>query len=275
MTVWFLVTFVVATALYLWMIFPSVHRCNVSFLLNAPIAHRGLYDNVTCAENSLSAVKAAVAQGLTTEIDVRLTYDAVPIVIHDSSLLRMCGVKADVSSLTLAQLSEFRLLNSGEHIPTLREVLDTVDARVPLLIELKSSYRSTTSRLCTVRAVADVLKGYSGKYAVQSFDPLLLRRMRKMCRNVPIGQLTDKRHFFEGVHRFASSRLLTNFLCRPDFIAYGYTEKLPFTVRLVRHLGCALIAWTLNTPEQARSAALRFDGIIAERINEISRKSDV
>lgn len=257
-----------AVILYLFLIFPATCRRDVSFLLDAPIAHRALHGE-HCDENSLSALAAAVDARLPAELDVRLSSDGVPVVFHDSTLSRLCGDDCPLRELTAKQLSQRRLPKSGEHIPTLREALDTVNGKVPLLIELKSSTHAGLSRRRTARAVSDVLRDYRGSYAVQSFDPLLLRQARRVMPGAAVGLLADRRRFSEGAHRFAASHLLCNFLCRPDFISYGYTDSLPFSVRLVRRLGAPIIAWTPKSEDEARDAELRFDGVIAERINEI------
>lgn len=58
---------------------------------------------------------------------------------------------------------------------------------------------------------------------------------------------------------------------RPDFIAYGYTKKLPFSIRLAKRLGCRLLVWTVRDKETYDDSVKRFDGIIAERIGEITK----
>ncbi len=268
-----LVAVTTAVILYLFLIFPARRRRDVSFLLGAPIAHRALHSD-RCDENSLSALAAAVDACLPAELDVRLSSDGVPIVFHDSTLSRLCGDDCPLCEMTAKQLSQRRLPKSGEHIPTLREALDTVDGKIPLLIELKSSTRAGISRHLAASAVSDVLRDYRGRYAVQSFDPLLLRQARRAMPSVPLGLLADRRRFTEGAHRFAASHLLCNFLCRPDFISYGYTDSLPLSVRLVRRLGAPIIAWTPQSEGEARDAELRFDGVIAEQINEIFPRRD-
>lgn len=256
-------------AAYLFMILPARHRRGIPFLLATPIAHRALHDADGVCENSIPAVRAAISQALTIEADVRLTRDGVPVVIHDSSLSRLCGISRSVESMTLAELSECRLLEGGSRIPTLAELLREVDGRVPLLIELKSSYRSRVAA-----SAADILAGYTGHFAVQSFDPICLRRFKRLLPHVPVGILACRKRLSSGIHAYASSKLLFNFLCRPDFISFGYTERPPLALRLARRMGCPVLAWTVTSAKQASLAASHFDGIIAERFDKIAPVRD-
>ena len=61
-----------------------------SWLVETPIAHRGLHDK-TSPENSLSAFEKAVENGYAIELDVQLLADDTVVVFHDESLSRMTG----------------------------------------------------------------------------------------------------------------------------------------------------------------------------------------
>ena len=99
-------------------------------------AHRGLHTKGNeLPENSLAAFRAAAEQGYMIENDIHLTADGEVVVFHDSSLKRMCGVAGRIEQMTLAELKKCCLQGTEEQIPTLQECLDTVDGRVPLLIE--------------------------------------------------------------------------------------------------------------------------------------------
>ena len=88
--------------------------------------------------------------------------------------------------LTLAELKAIPLAGiDSARIPTLREVLDAVDGRTPLLIELKSGFGNR--RLC--RALMDMLADYRGEYIVESFNPLIVGWFRRNAPQVVRGQL--------------------------------------------------------------------------------------
>ena len=122
------------------------------------IAHRGLYGK-DVPENSLRAFENAVRSGVPAELDVRLTKDGRIVVFHDSSLLRMCSVDAEISDFTYDQLSSFKLDGSNEKIPLLSEVLSLVQGRIPLLIEVKDGAPFWTLE----KRLYHLLKGYKGE----------------------------------------------------------------------------------------------------------------
>ena len=100
------------------------------------IAHRGASGHRL--ENTLEAfVFAARLNADLWEIDVHLTADGVCVISHDDSLMNTAGVDVLISTLTLAELQEYRLHN-GETVPTLEQVIELAKATDSgLYIELK------------------------------------------------------------------------------------------------------------------------------------------
>ena len=90
-------------------------------------------------ENTLLSIRRAVEIGVdAVEIDVRLSKDKTPVVIHDATLDRTTNGTGRVSSHALHEIKELDA-GKGETIPTLQEVFDFVDGRVTLVIELKEA----------------------------------------------------------------------------------------------------------------------------------------
>ncbi|HIT62490.1 MAG TPA: glycerophosphodiester phosphodiesterase, partial [Candidatus Caccovivens faecavium] len=140
-----------------------------SWLVETPIAHRGLHDKVS-PENSLSAFEKAVENGYAIELDVQLLADDTVVVFHDESLSRMTGNDGYIKFLNKEDLKVLKLGNSKEHIPTFEEVLKLVNGRTPLLIEIKNQFKVGKLE----QKVIALLKDYKGEYAVQSFNPFSL-----------------------------------------------------------------------------------------------------
>ncbi len=139
-------------------------------------AHRGLHNNRSDApENSLKAFGLAVDNHYGIELDVQLTKDGVPVVIHDYNLKRACTVKRKVAEATYEELQQYRLFQSEERIPTLKEVLALVNGRVPLIVELKIPWSPGP----TCEAVSKLLKEYQGIYCIESFNPFGLAWYRR------------------------------------------------------------------------------------------------
>ena len=214
----FLILIIIAV-LYISMIMPrATDRPEMDGIL-VNYAHRGLFDNKRFPENSLGAFRAAADRGFGIELDVQLTRDGKVVVFHDYTLDRICGQNGTVSKMTLKELRAYRLLNTDFTIPTLKEVLETVNGRVPLLIELKGE--SANDRLCL--AVARLLDEYDGPFCVESFNPLLLRWFKIHRPEIARGQLVtnmlETRKNGNKVVNFLLTGMLLNFLSRPDFIA--------------------------------------------------------
>jgi len=157
------------------------------WLKNRPIAHRGLHDKVV-PENSMAAFRAAIEQDLAIEFDVQFTKDKVAVVFHDDDLERMTGLKKLVRKVKFADIRKLRLKGTEEQIPTLSEVLELVAGKVPLLVEIKGkSYKKNF-----IKTVCDMLENYSGDYAVQAFNPVAVRQVKKTSPQIFCGLLSSK-----------------------------------------------------------------------------------
>jgi glycerophosphoryl diester phosphodiesterase len=212
-----------------------------------PYAHRGLWGG-EIPENSLAAFKAAADAGFGIELDVQLSKDGVVMVFHDYTLDRMCGVTGKVAERTAAELGNIPLNGvENECIPTFLQVLEAVGGRVPLLIELKGEGGDAA----LVPKVLEVLKGYDGKWCMESFNPLLLRAVKKQAPHVVRGLLStdlirEKRKGSKLLN-FALSKLLVTFLCRPAF--HAFDGRYPHRAALragIKLFGAAPLVYTVR-----------------------------
>lgn len=255
-----------AAALYLFLTAPNLFsRPDRSvFLKRHFFAHRGLFDNCGNApENSIPAFRRAVEYGYGIEFDVQLSKDSRPVVFHDDTLERMCGVKGYVWEYTFEELRKMRLGNSAECIPSFEEVLETVGGRVPLIIEYKLD--RPTVEVC-IRC-NEILNGYAGAYCIESFHPKALLWYRKNRPDVLRGQLSDdfrdrKCGPLERIACFLLTYLLTNVAARPDFIAYNHRYASNASRRICRKLGAMSVAYTIKNKEQYEKAKNAFEVFI-------------
>ena len=229
------------------------------------IAHRGLHDNPVVPENSLAAFQRAVDAGYGIELDVQLTTDDQLVVFHDETLERVCGDPRKLHELSYAELQEFRLMGTEERVPLFRDVLDMIDGKVPLIVEIKSEgrYPRTTELTCAM------LRDYHGLYCIESFHPMVLHRYARLNPDILRGQLsTDYRRENvdrPGWQRFLLTNLMLDFLSKPDFISYDRQYPQQFSFRLCRKLFrpvCA--AWTVKSREQYSAAKNVFSVFIFE-----------
>lgn len=255
--------FVLLFLLYLFLICPRRRHPDTA-ARRVDYMHRGYHTVNGLPENSMAAFRAAVLAGEGIETDVQLSKDGVPMLFHDYTLSRMCGVDKKLADCTAEELKDYRLLDSDEQIPTLAELLAAVDGRVPLLIELKGE--TTDTSLCP--KVAEQLDAYRGAYCVESFNPMLLRWYRRHRKQVLRGQLVTNliKEKKPSLLNFFLTHLLLNVFSRPDFIAYnGHYPSLP-SIRLCRHLGADGVQWTVDSREALEAVHKNGEQAIYENI---------
>lgn len=214
-------------------------------------AHRGLHDaDQGIPENSMAAFRRAVDHGFGAELDVHLMADGGLAVVHDSDLTRVCGKKVLIEDLTAADLKDYPLMGTQEHIPLFQDVLALFEGKTPLVIELKVE-RSNFDALTD--AVMAALEGWNGTYCVESFHPAVLLRLKEKYPQVLRGQLSED--FIRGSEvgnlatpvRFVLTHLLTTAFTRPDFISYKWEDRREPSLRLMRALyGVHEMGWTVR-----------------------------
>jgi len=231
-----------------------------SWICNIPIAHRGLHGNGV-PENSLLAYEKAIEKGYAIEIDVRPLSDGKIVSFHDDNLDRLTQMTGAISEKTYDQIKGLSLLGTNEKIPTLKEVLDLVEGKVPLLIEIKNQ-----GKVGFEQDVYNELKEYKGQFAVQSFNPLSLGWFKKNAPKVPRGQLSS---FFEKDNlsvfkKFVLKRLLLNCISKPNFISYDCSAIPNKYIRGCKKKGLPIVAWCIRSQKEYEKIKDDCDNIIFE-----------
>lgn len=247
---------------------PSGRACADKALI-CDYAHRGLHGSGV-PENSLEAFERACRAGHGIELDVQLSKDGEVMVFHDYTLTRMTGVDKKLCELDSLELIKLRLGGTEQRIPTFKEVLELVGGRVPILVELKGESFDTS--LCP--KVAEILSKYDGSFCIESFNPLLVKQMRKLFPDVFCGLLytnaiKEKRK--ADVINVAVTLMALNFLCKPNFIAYDERYRESFFVRVTTRLyKTPKFVWTVRSRESLDKAhelgeCPIFEGIDADK----------
>ncbi len=259
-----LAVLVVAAAIWLYCIRPrsSLTGPEKKAFQQYDYAHRGFYlRDQSIPENSLPAFQRAVSKGFGVELDLQLTADGHVVVFHDDTLKRMCGADVAVESLTLKELQQYSLAQSGEKIPLFSQVLKVMNGKTPMIIELKPY--GNTAELCS--KTCELLLGYRGLWCVESFSPTVVQWFRKNQPKVVRGQLmakfTRKDKHFNIFTAFLARNLFVNVLGRPDFIAYDVNARRNWSLRAACRLFHAQeVCWTIRTPQQLWS--IKTEGAI-------------
>lgn len=246
-------------------VLPVRANARAGWLSGSIYAHRGLH-GPGVPENSLLAARAAVARGFGIECDVQRSHDGQAVVFHDWTMERLTGRTGAVREVPSTELAHTALLDetgapvAGETVPSLRALLDVIDARVPLLIEVKSRDSARIVPLCL--AVNRCLEGYLGPVAVMSFDPRVTGWFARYAPHVVRGLVISD----EGRRTLLARarRHLALWHARPQFLAYDLADIDNPVVRLARRRGVPVLTWTVRTPDDARRAAAYADAPIAE-----------
>ena len=217
------------------------------------IGHRGA--SAEAPENSMAAFSLALRYGADgIELDVQLSADGVPVVMHDARVDRMTSGRGLVADLPLAALQALEMAQ-GERIPTLAEVLATFGSQLLYNIEVKDfGWRERG----TETAVAHLITTHhlEDNVLVSSFNPLALRRLRRcLPPRVPIALIRD-----------------TGWLKFGYFLADGEADHPNHTLVDAAYMAWAkkrnyrVNVWTVDDPAEAwRLVGLGVRGIITNK----------
>lgn len=233
-----------------------------AFTATAPliIAHRGA--SGYAPENTLAAFRKAIELGCQMiELDVRLSADEVPVVIHDGTLARTAGDPRRVNQLTVEQLQQldagrwFAPECAGERIPTLAEALTAIPEPMTVNIELKPNTQGQIHRL--TEQVSAVIADCRAERRVfcSSFAHKTLWALRRRFYTLPLGYLIEGRvaqeHFTEAKGLQASALILQGQWTTPAVLRQAHANRLK------------VFSYTINRPLQMKQLLRRgVDGIM-------------
>lgn len=233
------------------------------------LAHQGA--NAAAPANTLAAFRLAAEMGADgVELDAQLSRDGEVVVIHDFTVDRTTDGRGVVRGLTLAQLKEldagarFDPTFAGERIPTLQEVFDAVGHRLLVNVEIKSlPGRSRGLEAEVVRLIED--NNLAHQVIVSSFNPLSLRKVKRLNPNVPTALL----------HAPGQSFLLRRAWLAPlaphEFRHPHHTLVDERLMVWARREGYRVNTWTVDEPEEMRRLlALGVDGIITDHPDRLA-----
>ena len=235
-----------------------------------PFAHRGLHGalgNGASAgpENSMGAIRAAVAGGWGIEIDVQPSAEGVAMVFHDDDLGRLTDADGRIRERPVLALRGLRLAD-GSSIPTLREVLDEVAGRVPLLIEIKDQDGAMGPGVGRLeQAVAAELEGYGGPVGVMSFNPHSVAALADLAPDVPRGLTTCSWDAAEWPHVPGDRRDALREMPVPDHASFVSHDRRDLASDFVARAGVPVFCWTVRSAEQERAARAHAAQVTFER----------
>ena len=229
-----------------------------SWLYNGYIVHRGFHDGSSdCPENSMASFDRAIKEGFAIELDIRMLKDNKIIVFHDDNFKRMVGYNKNVSYCKYRAVKKLKLMDGKERVPLLGDVLEQVNGKVPLLIDIKNDGVVGDIE----RYTYELLKNYKGEFAIQSFNPYTVGWYRSRDKNIVRGQLsgTFKDSNMAMYKKFILKNLLLNRISKPHFINYEIKGLNRPLIKLLKLSSKAVLGWTSKNRDEFHT--LRQRGI--------------
>lgn len=215
------------------------------------IAHRGASGHAP--ENTLAAFRLAAELGADmVELDVRVSADGVPVVIHDSSVDRTTNGTGLVRDLTLSQLQQLDA-GGGESIPTLEETIQTCrEVGIGLYIEIKEGR--------AVRPLVELLHRHDLQHGVivNSFRPDWLAEFKSRASHIPTSVLFGSLHI-DPVKLAQAAGADYVHPCWEQRAPQPHRLLSPEWIRRVRQADLGVITWHEERPKEI--AALRRLGV--------------
>lgn len=215
----------------------------------------------------MPAFEAAAAAGIPgIELDVRLSRDGVPVVIHDADLMRLAGVDASIGRLTGAELgsadvgSWFSPRFAGTGIPTLEEVFAAFGTGFYYDVEIKHRRGDPTALIDAV--LAEVARqGLEDRVLISAFHPRVVSQVRRRTDTLPVALIFSAHREVPVSLRRGEGR----YLAMPDVLKPHWAELARPSARLLGRLDTRpRIVWTVDGAEALDAlAGKRIEGIIS------------
>lgn len=217
------------------------------------IGHRGArgYE----PENTLIGFQKALALIVDQiELDIHSSADGEIMVIHDETIDRTTNGNGYVNSFTRLELQQFQI-EGQQYIPTLIEVLNLIDRKCSINIEIKSNGLANKLVGIIEQYVTEKQWEYSD-FIVSSFEWDNLEKVRLLNPSIPIAILTETS--IEDALAFAKK--IKAQAINPDFQLLS-TEN----VSQMQQAGFQVFPWTVNEIEDIkRIQSYKVDGIISD-----------
>lgn len=237
---------------------------NLNFLKKGLIAHRGIH-NEKIPENSLKAFSLAVKNDLIIELDIHLTKDNKIVVFHDNNLKRMTNFNKEIKDCNYSEIKDLNLKNTKEKIPTLEEVLNIIDGKVPVIIEIKYCKKIGAIE----KVLVSYLDNYNGLFAVKSFNPLSIYWFKKNRPDYIRGLLVSNK--YKNFKEFILYKMYFLNIVDPDFISCNY--NLVNNKKIEKFKNKKLVmAWTINSKKNYDLYKNKFDNLICNNVEGINGK---
>lgn len=222
---------------------------NKLWLYSTPIAHRGITSKERkIVGNTLESCRIALNYKMPIEIDVRLTNEKEVILLHDKYVVFESGGKKYFKNITKEDIETKNIKDSNCKLATLRDILNLINGKVPILIELKME-----NDFYNIKNLVDytkqMLMTYQGEYAIQSFYHDIYNIYKFKDKDIPVGVLLPLFNTLPNFINNIFSKYIIKFK-KHDFISYNI-NKLDCTMKhALKKINKPILFWTLREDEK-------------------------
>ena len=210
------------------------------------IGHRGA--RAVAPENTLRAISRGMGCADAVEVDVRLSRDGVPVIMHDETVDRTTNGSGPVHGYTLEELKQLGA-GAGELVPKLEEVCSLVKEKCGLVVEIKEP--GSEAPICAI-----LQENLPRDLVIVSFHPECIIAVKALLPGVRTGIISSH-------HALDLPALAGNI--GAEVVLPKFDLVIPDLVRECRERGLLVIAWTLNTEDAFRRAqVLGIDGFATD-----------
>mmetsp|Transcript_7890 Transcript_7890/g.14310 ORF Transcript_7890/g.14310 Transcript_7890/m.14310 type:complete len:343 (-) Transcript_7890:40-1068(-) len=259
------------------------------------VAHRGGGTQEGRIENTLGSFNVGNRSTGFFELDVDLSSDGIPVLFHDSTLNRLIHPKyADLASksvfeLETSQLIQLELVETGQHIATLNDLLRVYengedDANSPVyMVDLKRCEGDDTkvdapkkSAKCTdlIHHVMLTLEEFHvemSRLVFSSTQPEALRVVQTRKPGVASTISMDLKYLWYSESRLVDA--IENAQVSGISAYYQLVQRRPRAFRnMMKNRNAIIFVWTVNSPQVTSNLiSLGFTNIITDVPSQISQ----
>ena len=214
-----------------------------NWLTSSPIAHRGITNQKEgILENSIESVKLCLKYNIPIEIDVRMTKENEIILLHDNYVIFNSNTKKHYKNITNNDINNKCILNSNCKIATLKQTLETIEGKIPILIEPKIE-KNKKKMKAFIEELEQILNTYNGPYAIHSFHFNIhkLFKNNKIKKGIIIPMLNTLPTFLKNLLNKAILNKKEH-----DFISFKVEDLSKTTIKYLKSHNKPLLLWTID-----------------------------
>ena len=227
------------------------------------IGHRGAMGYI--AENTLPSIKKAIDLGVNgVEIDIFKCASGELVVFHDKTLEKLTNATGYIETLDIDSIQKIDVLG-GYTIPTLDEVLDLINGRIFVNIELKGSQTAIKTNEILINYLKNKVWS-SDKFLISSFDWDELKIFRKVNQKLPVAVITED----DPLDAIPVALELNAVAINPD-----YKTLNSFNIKKIKEKKLKIYPWTVNEMDDINKMIdFQVDGIITDYPDRIPKSTN-